>query len=138
MTPNLSIALSTLALFESITFSVTYLLIIVLNILLLVGLLIWIPYSIQHKILTKRKLGIAALASIAWAIGGSIAMLFTSEQWVYLAGYFRDYTNISYYYDSEDLTGYLSLALVGILMALFGFLTLYLLSRYWPQNSPPS
>lgn len=138
MTPNLSIALNALFLDEPITFSVTILLIIVLNVLLLVGLLIWIPYAIKHKILSLPKLGIALLASAAWAIGGSVAALFTSNQWEYLSGYFKDYVDISDYFASEDFTGYLSLSLVAILAALFGFLTLYLLTRYRLKNSPPS
>lgn len=137
MTPTLSIALNALFLYEPITFSVTILLIIVLNVLLLVGLLIWIPYSIKHKILSWPKLGIAFLASVAWAVGGGVAAFFTSNQWENLSGYFRDYTDISYYFESEELTGYLSLSLVAILAALFGFLTLYLLTRYLRQKSPP-
>jgi len=114
----------------------TYLL-IALNVLLLVALLAWIPYSIDHKFLTPRKWVIAVLASIAWGVGGSIGWFLTSEKWAELVQYFLDYESISYLVESIDLTGYLSLALTGILAALFGFATLYLLLRYLPQQSPP-
>jgi hypothetical protein len=114
----------------------TYYLLIALNVLLLVALLAWIPYSIDHKILTPRKWGIALLASLAWGVGGNIAGFITMEKWGELAQYFLDYESVSYLVDSIDLTGYLSLALVGILAALFGFTALYLLQRYLPQKSP--
>jgi len=114
----------------------TYLL-IALNVLLLVALLAWIPYSIDHKFLTPRKWVIAVLASIAWGVGGSIGWFLTSEKWAELVQYFLDYDSLSYLVESVELTGYLSLALTGILAALFGFVTLYLLLRYLPQKSPP-
>jgi small-conductance mechanosensitive channel len=81
---------------------------------------------------------IALLSSLAWAVGGGIAWLLTSENWYYLYSYFQDYTGPSYLLESEEMVGILGLALIGVLSALLGFLTLYLLSRYWPQNSPPS
>ena len=114
----------------------TYL-IIALNVILLVALLAWIPYSIEHKLLTPKKWGIALLASLAWGGGGIIAGLLTMEKWAELAQYFIDYDSISSLVESLELNGYLSLALVGILAALFGFATLYLLQRYLPQKSPP-
>ncbi len=111
--------------------------IIALNVILLVALLAWIPYSIDHKILTPKKWGIAVLASLAWGIGGTIGWFLTNEKWVELVQYFLDYESISYLVESIDLTGYLSLALTGILAALFGFAVLYLLQRYLPEKSPP-
>jgi hypothetical protein len=132
------IAMNALILEESIPIPVSFLILIALNILLLVGLLIFLPYATKHKILTPRQVSIALLSSLAWAVGGGIAWLLTSENWYYLYSYFQDYTGPSYLLESEEMVGILGLALIGVLSALLGFLTLYLLSRYWPQNSPPS
>ena len=110
---------------------------IALNVILLVALLAWIPYSIDHKILSLRKWGIAFLASLAWGVSGTIGWFITNDNWAELAQYFLDYHSISSLVESLELTGYLSLALTGILAALFGFATLYLLQRYLPEKSPP-
>ena len=136
MTTYLTIALSDLILVEMPSIPVFFLLIIVLNVLLLVGLLVFIPYAIERRILSLRKVGIALLSSLAWAAGGGIALALANEPWSYLTEYFFDWDNFMNIYWGTGAVGLLGLLMLGVLAALFGFLTLYLLSRYRLQNSP--
>lgn len=138
MTTFSTLALNDLILIEMPSIPVFFLVFIVLNVLLLVGVLIFIPYAIEHRILTLRKVGIALLSSFAWAVGGGIALVFTSEPWGYLTEYFFNWDDFMEIYWSTGPAGLLGLLMLGVLPALFGFLTLYLLTRYRLKNSPPS
>jgi hypothetical protein len=136
MTTYLTITLNDLILVDMPSIPIYFLVMIVLNVLLLVGLLIFIPYAIERRILSPQKVVIALFSALAWAVGGGIALAFTSETWNYLTEYFYEWDDIMDVYWQIGSAGLLSLLLLGLLAALFGFLALYLLQRKLEQSTP--
>jgi hypothetical protein len=98
-----------------------------------IGLVAALIYTLRRRILTPLQWGIAFLGAIGWGIGWYIGYFPVWEKWDSFYGYFPDSNPLDLISDIH-LSGYYSLAISGILAALLGVGAFYLLLRYFPAQ----